>query len=62
MPALTAGDILNRIKANLGIPWRDTGYRDTFKFGGPDTEVRGIATSVFCNFDVVIRARQSKGR
>ena len=59
MPALTAGDIINRIKANLGIPWRDTGYRDTFKFGGPETEVRGIATSVFCNFDVVKRASEA---
>ena len=32
---MTAGEIVERIKKNLGAPWRDTTYRDTFKFGGP---------------------------
>lgn len=41
--ALTAGEVVARIKGNLGVGWRETTYRDTFKFGGPDTEVRGIA-------------------
>jgi putative NIF3 family GTP cyclohydrolase 1 type 2 len=54
--ALTAGEVVARIKANLGVPWRDTTYRDTFKFGGADTEVKGIATTVFCSFDLVRRA------
>lgn len=54
--ALTAGEVINRIKSNLGFPWRDTTYRDTFKFGGPETEVTGIATSMFCNFGVVQQA------
>src|SRR4051812_17702875 len=49
MRALTAGEIVARVKANLGIPWRDTTYRDTFKFGGPGTEVTGIGTAMFCN-------------
>jgi putative NIF3 family GTP cyclohydrolase 1 type 2 len=56
MAALTAGDVITRMKAKLGIPWRDATYRDTFKFGGPDTEVKGIATAMFCNFDVIRRA------
>ena len=56
MPPLTAGEVVGRIKANLGTPWRDTTYRDTFKFGGPETEVKGIATTVFCTFGVVQRA------
>lgn len=56
MPALTAGDVIARIKANLGAPWRDATYRDTFKFGGPETPVRGIATTVFVTLDVVRRA------
>jgi putative NIF3 family GTP cyclohydrolase 1 type 2 len=47
------------MKTRLGIPWRDNTYRDTFKFGGPDTEVRGIATSMFCTFDVVKRAAEA---
>lgn len=56
---LTAGEVINRIKSNLGVPWRDTTYRDTFKFGGPETEVTGIATTVFCSFDVVQRAAKA---
>ena len=53
---MTAGEIIDRIKKNLGLPWRDATYRDTFKFGGPDTEVKGIATTVFCSYDLVRRA------
>jgi putative NIF3 family GTP cyclohydrolase 1 type 2 len=56
MSALTAGDVVARIKSNLGAPWRDTTYRDTFKFGGPETTVTGIATTVVCSFDVVKQA------
>jgi putative NIF3 family GTP cyclohydrolase 1 type 2 len=53
---MTAGEIVDRIKKNLGLPWRDQTYRDTFKFGGPETEVKGIATTVFCSYDLVRRA------
>ena len=53
---MTAGDVIDRIKKNLGVPWRETTYRDTFKFGGPETEVTGIATTVFCSFEVVRKA------
>jgi putative NIF3 family GTP cyclohydrolase 1 type 2 len=59
MAALTAGEVVSRVKANVGVPWRDTTYRDTFKSGGPDTVVQGIATTMFCNFDVVQRAAQA---
>jgi len=59
MPTLTAGEIVSRIKANLGSPWRDASTRDTFKIGGPDMQVQGIATTMFCNFDVVQRAAQA---
>ena len=53
---MRAGEIISRIKSNLGAPWRDTTYRDTFKLGGPDTEITGIATTVFYSFGVVQRA------
>ena len=53
---MIAGEVVDRIKKNLGVPWRDTTYRDTFKFGGPDTTVTGIATTAFCSFEVVQRA------
>ena len=53
---MTAGEVVDRIKKNLGVPWRDTTYRDTFKSGGPDTLVRGIATTVFVSLEVIERA------
>ncbi len=53
---MTAGEVVDRIRKNLGGPWRDTTYRDTFKFGGPETNVTGIATTVFCSFEVVQQA------
>jgi putative NIF3 family GTP cyclohydrolase 1 type 2 len=53
---MTAGDVVDRIKKNLGVPWRDTTYRDTYKFGGPDTVVTGIATTVFVSLEVIQRA------
>jgi putative NIF3 family GTP cyclohydrolase 1 type 2 len=56
---LTAGEIIDRIKSNLGAAWRDTTYRDTYKFGGPATEVTGIATTAFCSLDVVQRAAEA---
>jgi putative NIF3 family GTP cyclohydrolase 1 type 2 len=59
MQSLKAGEVVSRIKANVGIPWRDTTYRDTFKIGGADTEVRGIATTMFCSFDTVKRAAEA---
>ncbi|MBW3629230.1 MAG: Nif3-like dinuclear metal center hexameric protein [Gemmatimonadetes bacterium] len=53
---MTAGEVLDRIKQNLGVPWRDATYRDTFKFGGPDTVVTGIATTAFVSIGVIERA------
>jgi putative NIF3 family GTP cyclohydrolase 1 type 2 len=53
---MTAGEVVDRIKRNLGVAWRDTTYRDTFKAGGPDTPVTGIATTVFASFDMIQRA------
>ncbi len=34
-------------------------YRDTFKFGGPDTVVKGIATTMFCSYDAIRRAAEA---
>jgi putative NIF3 family GTP cyclohydrolase 1 type 2 len=52
---LTAGQVVERIKANLGVPWRG-GPTDTFKSGGVDTPVTGIATTVMSTFDVLKKA------
>jgi putative NIF3 family GTP cyclohydrolase 1 type 2 len=53
---MTAGEVVDRIKNNLGGPWRDTTYRDTFKSGGRETIVTGIATTVFVTLEVIQRA------
>src|SRR4051812_35700600 len=56
MSTLTAGEVVDRIKKNLGFPWRESTRRDTFKFGGPETVVTGIATTMFCSYDAIRRA------
>jgi putative NIF3 family GTP cyclohydrolase 1 type 2 len=57
--AITAGDIVNRIKAVMaveGVPWSDASTRDRFKFGGPGTVVTGIATTFMATFEAITRA------
>lgn len=53
---MTAGEVVDRIKDHIGVPWRASTYRDTFKCGGPSTAVTGIATTVFASFDLIKRA------
>ena len=52
---LTAGQIIERIKKNAGVPWRAETV-DTIKSGTPDTQVKGIATTMMATLDVVQRA------
>src|SRR5947199_7983322 len=56
---LTAGEVVERIKKNLGIPWDDSSYRDTFKIGGPGAVVAGIATSFGGNLRVLQLAQKA---
>ena len=56
---MTAGEVLERIKKNLGVPWNDRTYRDTFKIGGPETEVTGIASTFMCSLDLLQRAERN---
>ncbi|MEJ7608285.1 MAG: Nif3-like dinuclear metal center hexameric protein [Bryobacteraceae bacterium] len=51
----TARQIIEQIKANLGVPWREETV-DTIKAGDPDTPVTGIATTMMATFDVLRRA------
>ncbi len=53
---MKAGEVINRIKRNIGVPWRDSTYRDTYKSGGADTDVTGIATTAFLSTEVVEKA------
>jgi len=52
---LTAGQVVERIQKNVGVPWRSETV-DTFKAGGPDTRVAGIATTMMATLDVLKRA------
>lgn len=52
---LTAGQVVDRIKEQLGVPWRG-GPTDTFKSGDAQSPVTGIATTVMSTFDVIKRA------
>jgi putative NIF3 family GTP cyclohydrolase 1 type 2 len=53
---MTANDVVERIRKNLGIPWNEKTYRDTFKVGDPNTEVKGIATTFMATLDLIQRA------
>ena len=57
---MKAGEIVDRIKKQLGVPWRDATYRDTFKSGSADTEVTGIATTCFVTLEVIRKAAAAK--
>jgi putative NIF3 family GTP cyclohydrolase 1 type 2 len=61
MSALTAGEVVNRIKALMavqGVAWSDASTRDRFKFGGPDVVVTGIATTFMGTFAAITRASE----
>jgi len=52
---VTAADIVGRIKAHVGIPWLEKTV-DRIVAGGPETPVRGIATTMMATLDVIRRA------
>jgi putative NIF3 family GTP cyclohydrolase 1 type 2 len=56
---MTAREVVDLIKKDIGVPWNEQSYRDTFKFGDPDSNVKGIATTVMVTFDVLKRASQA---
>jgi putative NIF3 family GTP cyclohydrolase 1 type 2 len=55
---LTAGQVIERIKANVGIPWRVQTV-DNIIAGAVETPVKGIATTMMATLDVVQRAAAS---
>ena len=57
---LTAQQAVDRIRANVGVPWRETTV-DTFKAGEPRTVVTGVATTVMATLPV-LRQAVSAGR
>lgn len=55
LQGLTAGQIIERIKANVGIPWRDQTV-DNLIAGTTEVPVRGIASTMMATLDVLQRA------
>lgn len=51
----TAAQVIDRIKANVGIPWM-TETVDRIVAGAPETRVRGVATTMMATRDVLERA------
>ena len=55
---LTAAQVIERIKTNVGIPWSIETV-DTFKAGDPNTRVTAIAVTMMATLDVLQRASAS---
>jgi putative NIF3 family GTP cyclohydrolase 1 type 2 len=53
--SITAGQVIERIKSNVGIPWRAQTV-DRIVAGSAETPVKGIATTMMATLDVVQRA------
>ena len=56
---LTAGEVVARVKKNIGIPWIETSRRDTFKIGGPDVVVKGVCTTFGTNLLLMQKAQKA---
>ena len=56
---MTGREVVELIKQNIGVPWREQTFRDTFKFGDPDSTVTGIATTVMVTFGMLKRANET---
>ncbi|MDQ6700492.1 MAG: Nif3-like dinuclear metal center hexameric protein, partial [Acidobacteriota bacterium] len=54
--SLTAREVIERIRKNIGVPWRAETV-DNFKDGSnPDAPLKGIATTMVATFDLLKRA------
>src|SRR5260370_657137 len=53
--ALTAGEVVERIKGRVGIPWM-TETVDRIVAGSPEVWVKGITTTMMATLEVIQRA------
>ena len=56
---MTGREVVALIKANSGVTWNERSFRDTFKAGNPDSQVKGIASTMMTTFDVLKRANEA---
>ncbi|MBI1355071.1 MAG: hypothetical protein GC160_12050 [Acidobacteria bacterium] len=57
-PKLTAGAVIDLIKANVGVPWAEKTV-DRIIAGLAETPVTGVATTMMATYDVVRRASKA---
>jgi hypothetical protein len=61
--ALTADQVIERIRQNVGVPWRNQTV-DKIVFGDGATPVKGVATTMMARPEIEVRAsaRPANGR
>ena len=60
--SITANDIVERIKKNIGVEWKAVTV-DAFKIGDPSTVVTGVVTTSMATLDVLQQdSLPSRGR
>lgn len=53
---MTAREIVALIRQNIGVPWNEKSFRDIFKVGNPDIQVKGIAVTCMATLEMIQRA------
>jgi putative NIF3 family GTP cyclohydrolase 1 type 2 len=56
---MTAGQVIDLMKAKMGVKWNEDSYRDTVKGGDLSTPVTGVACCFMSTLDVLQRAHQA---
>jgi putative NIF3 family GTP cyclohydrolase 1 type 2 len=54
---MTAREVVELIRKNVGVPWNEKSFRDVFKVGNPDVQVKGIATTCMSTLEMIQRAQ-----
>jgi putative NIF3 family GTP cyclohydrolase 1 type 2 len=57
--AITANDIVERIRKNIGVDWKADSVVDTFKAGDPSTVVSGVVVTSMATLDVLQQAAKA---
>ena len=52
---ITAREVVERIRQNVGVPWRSR-TSDTFKWGDPDLPITGITCTFMSTFSLLRRS------
>ena len=56
---MTSREVVDLIRKNLGVPWQEQTFRDTFKVGDPDAPIKGIATTMMATYSMLKRAAEA---